>query len=89
MSNSKIITYDLCAPGKNYDALYEKIKAYGVWARICESVWFVKTPDSVVTVHNNLSAAIDKNDRLFVAELTGAAAWRNVLCDSDYLKNNL
>ena len=32
---------------------------------------------------------MDGNDRIFVAVLTGAAAWRNVLCSSEYLKENL
>ena len=40
--SSKIISYDLCAPGRNYDALYKAIKAYGTWAHITESTWFVK-----------------------------------------------
>lgn len=89
MANSKIITYDLCNPGQNYDKLYEKIKSYGVWAHICESTWFISTSDSCVTVRDNLNSTLDNNDRLFVAELTGTAAWNNVICKADYLKKNL
>lgn len=87
--SSKIIEYDLCAPGKNYDDLYEAIKAYGIWARITKSTWFVKTTDSCVTVRDNLLKYMDKNDRIFVAELTGIAAWNNVICDGQYLIDNL
>ena len=87
--SSKIISYDLCAPGRNYDARYKAIKAYGTWAHITESTWFVKTESSCVEVANNLLAHLDKNDRLFVGELTGSAAWNNTLCDSSYLKQNL
>lgn len=89
MANSKIITYDLCAPGRNYDNLISKIKDYGICVRICESTWFISTQDSCVDVRNNLQSALDVNDRIFVAELTGTAAWHNVLCDNNYLKNNL
>ena len=32
---------------------------------------------------------IDFNDAVFVATLTGEAAWKNVICDSEYLKENL
>lgn len=32
---------------------------------------------------------MDSNDRLFVATLTGEAAWYNVICDSDFLKKHL
>lgn len=87
--SSKIIEYDLCTPGKNYDELYKAIKSYGVWAHITESTWFVKTTESCVQVCNKLLTHMDSNDRLFVGELTGEAAWRNVLCQDEYLKKNL
>ena len=89
MANSKIVTYDLCAPERNYSELYNKIKAYGVWAHICGSTWFISTSDTCSTVRDNLKSVLDKDDRLFVAELNGTAAWTNVLCNSDYLKKNL
>lgn len=86
---SMIIEYDLCSPGRNYNTLYETIQSYGVWARITESTWFIKTGDSCVQVRDKLTKCMDSNDRLFVAELTGTAAWSNILCDSDYLKKHL
>ena len=43
---SKIIEYDLKKPGRNYDAVYEIIKSYPVWAHITKSTWFVKTSDT-------------------------------------------
>ena len=89
MPTSKIITYDLRLSDKNYDALYEKIKSYGVWARICESVWFIKTSDSVVEVRDNLFSVLDTDDRLFVAELSGSAAWFNAMCENKYLQEHL
>ena len=89
MANSKIITYDLCSPGRNYDDLYEKIKSYGTWAHICESTLIISTTDSCSDIRDNLKSVIDSNDRLFVAALTGGAAWSNVLCKSNWLKENL
>lgn len=86
---SMIIEYDLRAPGRNYDDLYKAIKAYGVWARITESTWFIKTNENCAQVRDKLLKHMDGNDRIFVAVLTGAAAWRNVLCSSEYLKTNL
>ena len=86
---SIIIEYDLRSPGRNYDELYKAIKSYGVWARITESTWFVKTSESCVQVRDKLLAHMDGNDRIFVAALTGVVAWSNVLCDSEYLKKNL
>lgn len=86
---SMIIEYDLRSPGRNYDELYKAIKSYGVWAQITESTWFIKTSESCVQVRDKLLAHMDGNDRIFVAALTGVAAWSNVLCDSEYLKRNL
>lgn len=86
---SKIIEYDLQKPGRNYDALYAAIKSYEHWARITESTWFIKTSASCVQVRDKLLQVMDTNDRLFVAELSGSAAWYNVICDDDYLKKTL
>lgn len=87
--SSKIIEYDLRQPGRDYDALYEAIKSYGTWARITESTWFIKTEATCVQVRDKLLSVMDTNDRLFVGELSGAAAWHNIICDSDFLKKNL
>ena len=87
--SSKIISYDLCAPSRNYDALYKAIKAYGKWAHITESTWFINTSSTCAEIREDLASHMDKNDRLFVGELKRAAAWRNVICDSSYLKENL
>ena len=86
---SMIIKYDLRAPGRNYDELHKALRAYSAWARITESTWFVRTNESCAQVRDKLLTHMDGNDRIFVAELTGVAAWRNVLCDSEYLKENL
>ena len=86
---SLIVTYDLCSPGRNYNPLYEKLKKYPGWAKITESTWLIKTNSTCVDVRNELGAVIDANDRLFVTESTGVAAWLNVICDNDYLKKNL
>lgn len=86
---SKIITYDLCSPGRNYDDLYKAIKAYGTWAHLTESTWFVKTDASCTQIRDTLLSCIDSNDRLFIGELTGTAAWHNVICKNEFLKENL
>ena len=89
MAKSKIITYDLCKSGKNYEDLYKYIQSYTVCARITESTWFVSTDKTCTTIRDEIRNIIDSDDRLFVAELTGTAAWRNVLSGSDYLKKYL
>lgn len=54
MANSKIITYDLCKAGRNYDDLYKYIKSYSVWARITESTWFISTSKSCPTIRDEI-----------------------------------
>lgn len=41
MEYSYMVIYDLCAPGRNYDALYTAIKSYGTWGKLTESAWVV------------------------------------------------
>lgn len=85
MASSKIITYDLCNSGKNYDALYKYIDSYSIWARITESCFFVSTDKSCETIKNEIKTIVDPDVRIFVAELTGVASGRNIICDHDYL----
>ena len=86
---SYCISYDLCSPGKDYSALYDAIKAYGTWAKVTESFYIVKTSQSATSIRDNLRNCLDSNDRLFVGNLSGEAAWRNVICDNDWLKKYL
>ena len=87
--SSKIIEYDLRMSGRNYDALFEVIKGYDAWARVTESTWIVKSSFTCSQIRNSLLSIVDSNDRIFVAELTGTAAWANVICGSEKLKQNL
>ncbi|AZV56046.1 CRISPR-associated protein Cas2 [Clostridium sp. AWRP] len=89
MASSKIVSYDLCAPGKDYKDLIDFIKSYSVWARVTESTWIIGTDETCVSLRDKLKQYTDSNDRLFVAALTEEAAWYNVKCDTDYLRNNL
>jgi len=89
MAGCKLITYDLRKAGQNYDGLIKKIKDLGMWAKVCESAWIVKTIMSSVQVRDALLPQIDSNDRLFVVTLTSESAWRNVICGDQWLKENL
>lgn len=86
---SFIISYDLNNSGKNYDDLIEKIKTYSKWAKINKSVWFVKSNKKCPEIRDDLKSVMDEDDSLFVAKLTGAAAWHNTICKSQHLKDNL
>jgi len=83
-----IISYDL-RKERSYSDLYEAIKSYSRWAHILESTWAVTSDDSAVKVRDHLSLYIDEDDGLFVIKSGVEAAWRNVLCKNDWLKEHL
>ena len=85
-----IITYDLRAPGRNYNNLYERIKSYSNLAHITESSWVIKTESNSSEVRDYLSGALDDNDDIFVGTLTSPAAWIGLSKRlSDWLKQHL
>lgn len=89
MNKCYIISYDLMAPGKNYEALYNAIKSYGTWGKITESCWIVVSAFSAAVIRDQLSMYMDRNDRLFVSRLAIPAAWKNTKADDAWVKRIL
>ena len=87
---SYFISYDLNNPGQNYDNLIEAIKKYGTYCKMNKSDWIISTNDNATTIRNNLKKYLDSNDRLFVGQLTGVAAWSGYQeSTTEWLKKNL
>lgn len=63
------ISYDLKAPGRNYEKLYEAIKSSGKWWHYLESTWMVASNDNSQQIWNKLAPHIDKNDYLLIIEV--------------------
>ncbi len=86
-----LVTYDLNAPGQNYNALYDAIKAQGTWWHCLDSTWMVASNLSSSQIRDNLMPHIDSNDKLLVVEQAKFnSAWTGFdkQC-SDWLKANL
>lgn len=83
-----IVTYDLRSPGQDYSALISRIKSY-TYSKICESAWIVRSNKDASQIRDDLVQEIDKNDRLFVAKLTGQAAWHNCIDTNENIKKAL
>ena len=81
--------YDLIAPGRNYQGLYDAIKSYKKWGKLTESCWAIVTTSSAVEIRNYLQCFMDNNDRLMIIKGGGEAAWRNMMADSQWLKQHL
>lgn len=86
--NSFIISYDLNNE-KDYSKLITEIESYSNAAKINKSVWFINSQNESSEIRDNLVDYIDSDDSLFIAKLTGQAAWRNVICSSQHLKDYL
>ncbi len=81
-----LISYDLCGVNKNYEALYNTIRSFPKWVRLTESAWVIDTSKTCLEVANMLIANTDDDDRVFVGELSGQAAWRKVMCGDNNLR---
>lgn len=89
--NSFVISYDIIKDGNEnsvYPALYDRIRAYGTWAHITDSCWAIKTEYSAVEVRDTLLRLLRPSDRLFVVQTAHIAAWNNVMCRNEWLKEN-
>ncbi|QTB26363.1 CRISPR-associated protein Cas2 [Lysinibacillus sphaericus] len=83
-----IISYDLIGPNRDYNAVIKRIGTYPASVSVLESVWIVMTDKTAPEIRNDISSVMDSNDRIFVARLTGHAAWNN-LVESKKIKDIL
>lgn len=70
-----IVTYDLCRPGQNYTSLLSSLAAMPGAVHYQQSAWLVRHRGDAVVLRDQLRTLMDRNDKLFVAEVTIDAAW--------------
>lgn len=73
-----IVSYDLRKQGRDYQTLYDRLKQWKA-VSILESVWLIRWDATSSQIRDDLKKYIDANDALFVAKLTGQAAWTDDL----------
>lgn len=83
-----VVSYDLVSD-RDYSKLYTALKSYPAWGRVVESAWVIISDNSAIEIRDHLAASMDSDDRLLVVRSGGEAAWRNVICDSNWLKDNI
>lgn len=79
MANNLHISYDLYAPGQNYESVIERIKQLGSWAKIHKSVWYVSSTFTSSQAVAHLKPVLDTNDRVYVVDATNNDASWNTL----------
>ena len=83
-----LVSYDLKKPGQNYEALYKLLQSSGTYAHVLDSAWLVNSPLAAKDVLLALTPALDKNDSIFVTQVSGAA-WQLPVKFNDWLKHQL
>ncbi len=81
-----VITCDLSGPGRSYARLWDALEKAGA-KRILESTWAFKNelgPDGLRSMRDNLMNLIDKNDRLYIAEVIAWSSF-NLMIDLNKL----
>ena len=79
MANNLLISYDLISPSQDYDAVIDRIKTLGSWAKIHKSYWYVKSDYTASEACKEIWAVMDNNDKIFVCDATnGDSAWKNL-----------
>ena len=83
------ISYDLNKPNQNYTGLIDRLIALGA-VKIEYSHWLlIGSQLSAAAIRDDLARFLDANDRIFVAGLTGEAAWRNLMASDEKVKKTL
>ena len=89
--SSYLIAYDIREPSTSevYDRLHEAIKSYGTWAHITESCWCIISEKKATEVRDHLNGFLRPQDRIMVLQSANVAAWRNLICRDEWLKEYL
>ncbi len=90
MTQTIQINYDLRAPGRNYQPLYDYIKGYPSWCHLLESCWLIRTNKTPGQVRDDLNRLTDANDEVATFNVTGCW-WGTSFGDqrTEWLKNNM
>ena len=81
MANNLHISYDLYAPGQDYEKVIERIKGLGSWAKIHKSFWYVNSAYTAAQAVDHIKPALDTNDKVYVVDATNNVAAWNTLSD--------
>lgn len=82
-----LVTYDLRAPGRNYDALHNYLKTNFTYCKGMESVWLLDTNVEPGSLRDQLRKVVDANDKILVIRVTRQWASTNYGC-GDWLNSN-
>jgi hypothetical protein len=77
--NNLFISYDLKAPGQNYEQVITAIKGLGSWAKVQYSLWYVTSAYTAKQAAESVRRAQDANDTLIVIDASNNdAVWYGI-----------
>jgi hypothetical protein len=88
MKKTFIISFEVLTDADLTD-FYNALKSYGTWARVTEHTWAIVTEEGAKEVRDYLIQFLPTNSRIFVIKSGSVAAWRNLICSTEWLKKNL
>ncbi|RMH13208.1 MAG: hypothetical protein D6701_12550 [Gemmatimonadetes bacterium] len=84
-----LVTYELKQPRHRYVEFMRELKSFEEWAQILDATWAVVSPLSAVEVRDHLWQFMDPDDGIFVIESGREAAWQDVRCENQWLRDHL
>ena len=84
-----IISYELKQPRAAYIDFCSELRSYHANAQILEHVWAVVTDGSAADIRDRLWELLDPDDGILVLESSREAAWQDVRCENQWLRDNL
>ena len=84
-----IISYALKQPRAAYIDFFSELRSYHANAQILEHVWAVVTDGSAADIRDRLWELLDPDDGILVLESSREAAWQDVRCENQWLRDNL
>lgn len=86
---SYIVCFEGNAESLGYEGFLEKLRDFSNKAEIFENIYIINTTKSATELRDLFSQDAPKGSRIFVIVTNRASAWKNILCDSSWLKENL
>lgn len=89
--NTLLVSYDLIAPGRNYEPLRGFLESHLNWAKPVQSLYLIKANKTAELLRNDLNAYLDVNDKIIVIDVTkDTAAWKGLSTElTNWIKANI
>ena len=75
MDHVLIVSYELTNPVINQEALTQRLKNLGSWARLTNSTYLIATKYDSVQVRDHLWEVMQQTDKIYVGVAPAPSAW--------------